>query len=74
MNNGIDLIDRLDAGEKIDDIMPYDLSGFSQSLRVQVLALYATYGEDPERRAICKKKWHDILEGRLTDEGRTESL
>ena len=74
MNNGFDFFERLEAGEKIDDIMPYDLTGFSPALAVQILAAYSTYGEDPERRQLCKKKWHDILEGRLTDEGRTDSL
>lgn len=74
MNNGLDIFDRLDAGEKIDDLMPYDLAGYSQSIRIQLYALYATYGEDPARRALCRKKWHDILEGRLTDESRPDSL
>ena len=74
MNNGIDLFDRLDAGEKIDDLMPYDLAGYSNSIRIQLYALYATYGEDQERRKLCKQKWHDILEGRLTDESRSDSL
>lgn len=74
MNNGIDFFDRLEAGEDIDDIMPYDLSGFTQSMRIQVLAMYATYGKDQERRELCRKKWHDILEGRLTDESRTDGI
>lgn len=74
MNNGLDIFDRLDAGEKIDDLMPYDLAGYSQSIRIQLYALYATYGEDPARRALCKRKWHDILEGRLTDESWTDGI
>lgn len=74
MNNGIDFFDRLEAGEDIDDIMPYDLSGFTQSMRIQVLAMYATYGKDQARRELCRKKWHDILEGRLTDESRTDGI
>lgn len=74
MNNGLDIFDRLDAGERIDDLMPYDLSGYSNAIRIQLYALYATYGEDPARRALCRRKWHDILEGRLTDESRTDSV
>lgn len=69
-----DIFDRLEAGEKIDDIMPYDLTGFSKTQAVQILAAYATFGEDQERRKICKQKWRDILGGRLKDESRTDCI
>lgn len=69
-----DIFDRMEAGENIDDIMPYDLTGFSKTQAIQILAAYVTYGKDPERRKICKQKWRDILGGRLNVESRTDSI
>ena len=53
MNDLMDQIGAaLDAGEDLEDIIPYDLSGFSENNRIQVLSIYITYGKDPERVEI----------------------
>lgn len=41
--------------------IPLDLSGCTWSERIQIYSIYATYGKDPERRKLCRKKWKEEL-------------
>ena len=57
MNDLMDQIGAaLDAGEDLEYLIPFDLSGFSENNRIQVLSIYITYGKDPERVEICRQK------------------
>jgi hypothetical protein len=57
MNDLMDQIGAaLDAGEDLEELIPYDLSGFSENNRIQVLSIYITYGKDPARVEICRQK------------------
>ena len=48
--------DALDAGRSIDDIIPRDCVGMSDTEYLQVLSVIATYSENPERRKLARKK------------------
>lgn len=50
----------LSAGESIDDIMPLDLSGYSEANRIELLSIYITYGSDPDRVEVCKEKLKEM--------------
>lgn len=55
------LIDEtIDKGDSIDNIIPRDLTGSDESDFLKILALYITYGEDPKRRELCKRKWENL--------------
>lgn len=53
--------DALDAGQPVDDIIPYDLRGFSEGDTVQLLSIMITYGADPDRVRICKEKLKELF-------------
>lgn len=59
--NNCELLNALEVAikknESIEKIMPYDLEGLDYDLYMELLAIYITYGEDPKRREICKRKW-----------------
>lgn len=51
------LIDEaIDQGKDIENLIPRDCVGLSETEYLQILAVYATYGNDPERRKQCKRK------------------
>ena len=71
MNDLMDQIGAaLDAGEDLEDLIPFDLSGFSENNRIQVLSIYITYGKDPERVRICREKLKECWK----NESRTERI
>lgn len=41
--------------------IPLDLRGVKVSEQMQIYALYAEFGEDPERRKICKRKYQEVI-------------
>lgn len=41
--------------------IPLDLRGLNVSEQMQIYALYAEFGEDPERRKICKRKYKEVI-------------
>lgn len=51
---------RFEAGEDIENIIPYDLSGFSKECIIEIFALYIKYGKNEERKAICKKGYDEL--------------
>lgn len=51
----------LAAGEPVDEIIPYDLKGFSTGDTVQLLSIMITYGQDPERVRTCKEKLKELF-------------
>lgn len=53
--------DALDAGQPVDDIIPYDLRGFTEGDTVQLLSIMITYGADPERVRTCKEKLKELF-------------
>lgn len=61
----IDLMEQigeaLAAGEPVDDIIPYDLKGFSTGDTVQLLSIMITYGNNPERVRTCKEKLKELF-------------
>lgn len=46
----------IDSGKPVDDLIPRDCVGLSEMEYLQILAVLATYGKDPERRKQCKRK------------------
>lgn len=53
--------------ESIEDITPLDLTGASDSDRMEILYIYSKYGKDPERKKICEQK---LKEERIHAAGR----
>lgn len=47
-------------GEPIEDITPLDLTGASESDRMEILYMYAKYGKDPERKKLCEEKLREV--------------
>lgn len=71
MNDLMELIgEALDAGEPIDNVIPYDLRGYPMGARIQILSIYATYGTDPERVKVCNRKLKEMF----SNAGGTDSL
>lgn len=54
--------ERLDAGEDLEGLIPYDLSGYSDTTIIQILSIYVTYGSDPERVKACREKLKEVLQ------------
>lgn len=50
-----DIINKLENGADADYIIPYDLSGFSEDCRKEIMALYIKYGSNDIRKDICRK-------------------
>lgn len=49
----VDLI--MKDGANADDVIPYDITGFSDECKKELYALYIKYGKDKNRKEICKK-------------------
>lgn len=54
------ILEAVGNGEPIEWI-PYDISGYKPTEQMQIYSLYATYGQDPERRRLCKRKYKEVL-------------
>ena len=54
-------------GDPIEDITPLDLTGASESDRMEILYMYSKYGKDPARVRICEEK---LKEARIHAAGR----
>ena len=50
----------LAAGESIDDIIPLDLTCYTEANRVELLSIYITYGTDTDRVNVCKEKLKEL--------------
>lgn len=56
-------------GEPIEDMVPYDLTGYRLEDVREILYIYEKYGGDPERVRLCKIKRKE-----LKDAGRRYRL
>lgn len=43
-------------GRPIDNLIPYSLDNVDFDDYQRLLSIYITYGQDPERRAVCARK------------------
>ena len=50
-----DINKRLESGEDIEDLVPYDLSHASEDVRNELLMLYIKYGKNENRLEHCRK-------------------
>ena len=67
MNKVSDMKAAIFFGESIEDITPLDLTGASESDRMEILYMYSKYGKDPARVRICEQK---LKEARIHAAGR----
>lgn len=52
-----ELIDEtIEKGDPVDDLIPYDISDLCESDRIKLLSIMITYGTDPRRVAVCRRK------------------
>lgn len=53
----------LDAIGEHEDIefIPYDIRGMKLTEQMQIYALYAEFGKDPDRRKLCRKKYQEVI-------------
>lgn len=49
------MMNTINRGDSIEDLLPYDLSGMCKDDRNHILSLYVLYGQDPERVELCRK-------------------
>lgn len=54
---------RIQEGQPIDDLIPYNCEAMPRDDYIRILALYMTYGADEARRAICREKWEHETRG-----------
>lgn len=55
------LDERLEHGEPIDDLIPFDASGLCEEDFLKILAIEATYGKDEKRADVCRRKWVEVV-------------
>ena len=46
----------IEAEDPVDDLIPYDLSNICESDRIKMYSVMITYGKDPRRVAVCRRK------------------
>ena len=52
-----EMIDQaIESGDPVDDLIPYDISDLCERDLIKVLSVMITYGKDPRRVAVCRRK------------------
>lgn len=54
------ILEAVGEGRSIEWI-PDDIRGHSPAEQMQIYALYIAYGQDPERREICRQKYKEVV-------------
>lgn len=49
------MMNAVNRGDPIEDLLPYDLSGLCGDDKRHILSMYILYGQDPERVKLCSK-------------------
>lgn len=49
----------IQSGMSVDEAVPYDLSGASPECIIEICALYIKYGENEDRKKICRRMMDD---------------
>ena len=49
------ILTAIKIGGDIENVIPYDLSAFSEECQREILALYIKYGANKERVETCKR-------------------
>lgn len=59
--NNCEIISRILSNlDKIDEIVPYDLSGFDVDTVREICLIMAKYSKDENRRKICENKAREL--------------
>lgn len=56
----LEILEAVGEDEPIEWI-PLDLRGLKVTEQMQIYALYAEFGQDPDRRKLCKRKYKEVL-------------